>query len=158
MNICELNDQCSQLYRDLKSSKTRETYHWQSEQSRCFCVKPAPQLESEYPSVVNRGLSSGVMKTKQFGTFVTNCHPILEVLESSSTNLGIYPISFATQIVRSQRRTQEEINGFPLDPKLVGDAIKEELLFMWKLQIYNEFLVSYLDKSRLKAMALHEQK
>ena len=48
-----------------------------------------------------------------------------------------------------------------LDPKLVADAIKEELMFMRKLQVYHEVPASYLDKSGLKAIGtrwgLHEQ-
>ena len=37
-----------------------------------------------------------VTKTKQCGTFMTNCHPIVDELESSSTNPGMLPIAFAT--------------------------------------------------------------
>ena len=35
-------------------------------------------------------------KTKQFGTFRNNFHPIVEELASSYTNPGFLPISFAT--------------------------------------------------------------
>ena len=45
----------------------------------------------------------------------------------------------------------DEVTELPLDPKLVADAIKEELMFMRKLQVYHEVLVNYLDKSGLKA-------
>ena len=45
----------------------------------------------------------------------------------------------------------DEVTGLPLDPKLV-DVSKEELMFMRKLQVYHEVLVSYLDKSGLKAV------
>ena len=48
--------------------------------------------------------------------------------------------------------SDDEVTGLPLDPKLVADAIKEELMFMRKLRVYNEVPVSYLDKSRLKAI------
>ena len=37
--------------------------------------------------------------------------------------------------------------GLPLDPKLVADAIKEELMFMRKQRVYYEVPVSYLDRS-----------
>ena len=40
----------------------------------------------------------------------------------------------------------------PPDPKLVGDAIKEELMFMRKRRVHHEVPVSYLDKSGLKAI------
>ena len=39
----------------------------------------------------------------------------------------------------------DEVTGLPPDPKLVADAIKEELMFMRKLQVYHEVPVSYLD-------------
>ena len=100
-----------------------------------------------------------------------NCPPIVDELESSSTNLGVLPISFATSVLRGLRRTLEEVigaidsaeagstveeecrvqklarepgqvsydevTGLPPDPKLVADAIKEELMFMRKLQVYH---------------------
>ena len=40
----------------------------------------------------------------------------------------------------------------PLDPKLVADAIKEELILVRNLRVYHEVLVSYLGKSGLKAI------
>ena len=46
----------------------------------------------------------------------------------------------------------DEVTGLPLDPKQVADAIKEELMFMRELQVYHGDLVSYLDKSGLKAI------
>ena len=49
----------------------------------------------------------------------------------------------------------DEVTGLPLDPKLGADAIKEELMFMRKLQVYHEVLVSYLDRSGLKDKALY---
>ena len=55
----------------------------------------------------------------------------------------------------------DEVTGLPLDPKLVADAIKEELTFMRNLQVYHEVPVSFLDKSGLKShrntMGLYEQ-
>ena len=117
---------------------------------------------------------------------MTNCHPIVEELESSSTNPGMLPISFATSVLRCLRRTLEEVTGaidraeagpiveeeclvqkfarepaqvshddvtgLPLDSKLVADAIKEELMFMRKLQVYHEVPVSYVDKSGIEAI------
>ena len=124
--------------------------------------------------------------TKQFGAWMTNCSPIVEEPESSSTNPGTSPILFATSVSRGLRRTLEEVTGamdsteagptveeeypvqklagesgqvsfdevtrLPLDPKLVADAIKEELIFPRKLQVYHEVPVSYLEKSGLKAI------
>ena len=49
-----------------------------------------------------------VTKTKQFGTFMTNCSPIVEGLESSSTNPGTSPIVFATTVLRGLRRTRKK--------------------------------------------------
>ena len=46
----------------------------------------------------------------------------------------------------------DDITGLPLDPKLVADAIKEELMFMRKLQVFRELPASYLDESGLKAI------
>ena len=125
-------------------------------------------------------------KTKQFGTFMTICLPIVDELESSSPNLGTSPILFASSVQRGLRRTLEEVagainsteagqtveeeclvqklasepgqvsydevTGLPLDPKQVADAIKDELMFMRELQVYHGVLVSYLDKSGLKAI------
>ena len=51
------------------------------------------------------------MKTKLLGTFMTNCPPIAEELESSSTNPGMLPISFATSVLRGLRPTLEEVTG-----------------------------------------------
>ena len=41
--------------------------------------------------------------------------------------------------------------GLPLDTKMVAHAIKDELMFMRELQVNHEVLVSYVDKSGLKA-------
>ena len=46
----------------------------------------------------------------------------------------------------------DEVTGLPLDPKLVADAIKKELMFMRKLQVYHEVPVSYLYKCGLKVI------
>ena len=125
-------------------------------------------------------------KTKQFGAFITNCSPIVEEFRSSSTNLGVLSVSFATAVLRGLRRVLEEvtgathsteagstvedecpvhklagepgqvaydeITGLPLDPKLVAEAIKEELMFMRKLQVYHEVPGSYLDEPGLKSI------
>ena len=50
-------------------------------------------------------------KTKQFGTFLTKCPPIVEELESSSMNPGTSPILFATSVLRGLRRTLGEVTG-----------------------------------------------
>ena len=39
-------------------------------------------------------------ETKQFGTFMTNCHPVVEEPAASVTNPGMLPISFATSVLR----------------------------------------------------------
>ena len=44
------------------------------------------------------------------------------------------------------------ISGLPLDPKLVAEAIKEELMFMRKLRVYHEAPASYLNESGLEAI------
>ena len=48
--------------------------------------------------------------------------------------------------------SHDEVTGLPFDPKQVADAIKEELMFMRKLQVDHEVPASYLDKSELKAI------
>ena len=113
-----------------------------------------------------------VMKTKQFVPFMTSCRPIVEDLEASVTNPE--PIAFATSVCHITRAvdnveagpiveeeclvqqhahesgptSDDEATGLPLDPKMVADAIKEELMFMRKLQVYHEVPVSYLDNCR----------
>ena len=86
---------------------------------------------------------------------MTDCHLIVEELESCSADPGMLPISFATSVLQGLRRTLEEVsaeagptvgqeclvqifarepgqisndefNGLPLDPKLVAEAMKEE--------------------------------
>ena len=54
-------------------------------------------------------------------------------------------------------RSYDEVIGLPLDPKLVADAIYEELLFMRKLQVYHEVLVSCLDKLGLEAICTNDE-
>ena len=51
---------------------------------------------------------AGVTKTKKFGTFMTNCRPNVEELESSVTSLEMLPVAFATSVLR---RTLEEVTG-----------------------------------------------
>ena len=185
--------------RDPKFSKTLEAglchlkslmeiYHWQNEQGRCFLHEdPHYQQESEHQGVANlESLVVRVINTKQFGTFMTSCSPIVEEFRSSSTNNGVFPVSFATSVLRGLRRTLEEvtgamdsteagstveeecpvrklagesghfsyddITGLPLDPKLVAEASKEELMFMRKLQVFCQVPASYLDESGLKAV------
>ena len=66
-----------------------------------------------------------VTKTKQFGTFMTNCHPIVEELESHFTNPGMLPISFATSVLRGLRRTLEDVTG-TIDSAEAGPTVEEE--------------------------------
>ena len=56
-------------------------------------------------------------KTKQFGTFMTNCPPIVEELESSSTNPGTSPVCLPRQIqppevVKSITGRASRVDGF----------------------------------------------
>ena len=118
------------------------------------------------------------MKTEQFGPFMTNCRPIVEELAASVTNPEMLPIAFATSVCHITRAVDnveagpiveeeclvqkhahesgptsyDEATGLPLDPKMLADAIKEELMFMRKLQVYHEVPASCLDKSGLKAI------
>ena len=57
------------------------------------------------------GAWAQVTKMKQFGTFMTNCHPIVEELAASVKNHEVSSIAFATSVVRGLRRTLEEITG-----------------------------------------------
>ena len=50
-------------------------------------------------------------KTKQCGTFMTNCLPIVEELESSSANPGMLPISSALSVLRGLRRTLQVVTS-----------------------------------------------
>ena len=50
------------------------------------------------------------------------------------------------------RACYDEKTGLLLDPKMVGDAVKDELMFMRKLQVYHEASLSFLDKFGLKDM------
>ena len=52
--------------------------------------------------------------------------------------------------------TTKPLDCATLDPKMVADAIKEEWMFMRKLQVYHEVLVSDLDNSGLKP-SLHDE-
>ena len=63
-------------------------------------------------------------KTKQFGTFVTKCHPIVEEL-ASVKNHEVSSIAFATSVLRGLRRTLEEITG-ALDDGEAGPTVEEE--------------------------------
>ena len=64
-------------------------------------------------------------KTKQFGTFMTNCPPNVEELESSATNPGPSPMLFATSVLRGLRRTLEEVTG-AIDSTEAGPTAEEE--------------------------------
>ena len=166
-----------------------EIYHWQSEQGRWFLHEDPHHTWSQRTKALQTSeFVSGarVTKTKQFGTFMTNCHPIVEELAASVPNPEMFPIAFATSVLRGWRRTLAEVTGavdnveagptveeecpvqkhahesgetscdeatgLPLDPEMVADAVKDELMFMRKMQVYRAVLVSYLDKSGLKAI------
>ena len=64
-------------------------------------------------------------KTEQFGTFMTYCHLIVEELESSSTNPGMLPISFATSVLRGLRQRLVEVTG-AIDSAEAGPTVEEE--------------------------------
>ena len=60
----------------------------------------------------------------------------------------------------SGRLSYDEVTQLPLEPKMVADAIRDELTFMRKLQVYHEVPLSYLDWSGCShrdTMGLHEQ-
>ena len=50
-------------------------------------------------------------KTKQFGTFMTNCHPIVEQFAAIVTNPEMFPIALATLVLRGLLRTLEDVIG-----------------------------------------------
>ena len=56
---------------------------------------------------------------------MTNCHPIVEELESNSTNPWMLPISFATSVLPSLRRTLEDVTG-AIDGAEAGPTVEEE--------------------------------
>ena len=56
---------------------------------------------------------------------MANCHPIVEQFESSSTNLGVLPIAFATSVLRDLRRTLEDVAG-ATDSAEAGPTVEEE--------------------------------
>ena len=125
--------------RDLQFSKTLEAglshlkslmeiCHWQSEQGRWFLHEDPHHSWSQNTKAL-RTLESlsgvRVTKTKHFGTFMTKCPPIVDELESSSTNPGTSPILFATSVLRVLRRTLEEVAG-AIDSTEAGPTVEEE--------------------------------
>ena len=56
---------------------------------------------------------------------MTNSHPIVEEIDSSSTIPGILAISFATTVLRGLRRTLEEFAG-AIDSAEAGPIVEEE--------------------------------
>ena len=52
----------------------------------------------------------------------------------------------------SGRAYFDETTGKALDPKMVADTVKAELMFMRRLQVHHEVPMSYRDKSGLKAI------
>ena len=61
---------------------------------------------------------------KQFGTFMTKCHPTVEELAASGKNREMLPIAFATSLLR---RTLEEITG-SIDGAEAGPTVKRSVL------------------------------
>ena len=104
----------------------------------------------------------------------------MEEHAASVPKLEVPAIALATSVLRGLRRTLEEITGvvdaveagptveeecpvctsllrhkstgFPLDPKMVADAVNEELTFMRRLQVYHEIPGSYYDESGLTSI------
>ena len=72
-----------------------------------------------------------VTKTKQFGTFMTNVHPIVEELAASVTNREMLRISFATSLLRGLRRTLEDVSA-AVDNAEAEPTVEEEF-FVQKL-------------------------
>ena len=66
-----------------------------------------------------------VPKTKQFGTFMTNCHPIVEELAASVKNHEVSSSASATSVLRGLRRTLEEIT-VAVDDVEAGLSVEEE--------------------------------
>ena len=52
----------------------------------------------------------------------------------------------------SAQTSYDEVTGLPLDPKMVSDAFKEELMFMRFQQVYREGPACYLEKFGLKSI------
>ena len=125
--------------RDAKFSKTLEaglshlksltqTYHCQNEQGRRFLHEDPHHSWSQNTKAL-RTLESlsgvRVTKTEQFGAFMTNWSPIVEELESSSTNPGTSSFLFATSVLRGLRRTLEKVTG-AIDNTEAGPTAEEE--------------------------------
>ena len=99
-------DSATMNRRDPKFSKTPEAgschlkslteiYHWQNEQGLWFLLEdPHHSWSQNTKALRTLETLSGVpvTKTKQFGAFMTNCSPIVEEIESSSTYPGTSPI------------------------------------------------------------------
>ena len=100
-------------------------YHWQSEQVQWFLASSS-QLGQALGTLESVSRAR-VTKTKQFGTFITNCSPTVEELESSSTHPGTSPILFATSVLRGLRRTLEEVTG-AIDSAEAAPIVEEECL------------------------------
>ena len=74
-----------------------EIYHWQREQGRWFLHEDPHHSWSRSTKALQTLESvSGarVTKTKQFGTFMTNCHPIVEELAASVTKSEMFADCF----------------------------------------------------------------
>ena len=52
-----------------------------------------------------------VTKTKQFGTFMTSCRPIVKEVAAGVTNPEMLPFAFVRSLLRGLGRTLEEITG-----------------------------------------------
>ena len=64
-------------------------------------------------------------KTKQVGTLMSSCHPIVEALVADVTNPEMLPLAFATSVLRGLRRTLEEVSG-AVDNVEAGATVEEE--------------------------------
>ena len=64
-------------------------------------------------------------QTKQCGTFMTKCHPIVFILHQVLQFFEMLPIAFATSVLRGLRRTLEEVAG-TVDNAEAGPTVEEQ--------------------------------
>ena len=103
--------------------------HWKSEQGLWFFLHEDPHHSWSQSAKALRTLESvsgaRATKTKQFGTFMTTCHPMLRNLNHLLQNPGTLPMSFASSVLRGLRRTLEDVIG-ATDSAEAGPTVEEE--------------------------------
>ena len=83
-----------------------EIHHWQSEQGRWFGHEDPHHSWSQNTKALqtlNSVFGARVTKTKQIGTFMTNCHPIVEELQQVSQISTCCRLRFG--VARAEART-----------------------------------------------------